>query len=251
MAIKSYVKSLTRYTSGDFGVTGLDNYNGNIYGDKLQVSASAINTYTSAGRGTATAKGINSSYINFSGSEVDISTYARAHIANSFALKNSQLATTGSESKNVNIKALSQYYARYTDPSWGLSNSKLITGSGADFIRVETKTDVYNNSWHTNNRSSLRSWGLQNSSIDSGAGNDTIEITTKATRRSSIQSAYATASENSTIDLGSGNDTLKVQAQGSNSSIAFSQSKALMGEGNDNLEIKGGKFVNAVFSNFI
>jgi len=135
--------------------------------NELNISARAL-----AGRdGTARATGLLNSQIDFTGSRVNINTYAEGRDAYSLGLDGSKLNLLGNDNKLVSITATSRVYGY--DPAWGLRNSSLSTGGGNDTIRI--KADAATLSGNIFN-SQILATGLERSQLSSGAGNDILSL---------------------------------------------------------------------------
>ena len=150
---------------GNASAAAVNGQNLHITSDELNISA-----YANAGRNrTARATGLLNSNISFTGSKVNISTYAVGRDAYSMGMDGSRLSLLGDNDKLVNISATSRVYGY--DPAWGLRNSSLSTQGGNDTIKI--KADAATLSGNIFN-SQILATGLERSSLSTGAGNDTV-----------------------------------------------------------------------------
>ena len=189
--------------------TALNGHKGNLFADTLNLSATAVSN-----RGTATAIGLNNSNIGFTGSNVNISAFAQGRTPYAMGMNNSLLYVGGSGDKTININAHSRLTGTY-DPSWGLRNSSLYTGSGSDLIKITTS--AASTGWRGGN---VKTFGMENSKLSTGFGHDSVCLDNSAT--TSRISASATSAKNSSIDLGAGNDVITASTRATGNGFLWS-----------------------------
>ena len=185
--------------------TGLDNRVLSTNADTLNISATAFARRWSTGRAT----GLKNSKIFFSGSNINISAYAKGRDAYAIGMLGSLIQACGCDDKTININAKSRVFSY--DPAWGMQRSAILTGSGNDSINI-TADAGYANRWGRRSRSQILAKGMENSLLNTGSGDDVITIKAIANAdRRSVANAIG-IDQNSQVITGEGNDKVYVTA---------------------------------------